>query len=166
VGKHVVSASSYGGLCSHGNRQNQHLPTNGYRLSQHTKHQSLNQKKAAKRANLIEVLHTYALAKNFPINEHKPYRTPIFIDNYGTHCAVGYLMQRSGSESLARQIMQNENLAFVKQIKTEGVDDWATENGFTVDELALIQPSYSNPLNQLNKLNINTTLPIRTMVSY
>jgi hypothetical protein len=56
------------------------------------------------RAQLIEKLNAYWKAGIFPINDYLPYKSPVFIDRIGTHCAVGYLMQQSGSEELARKI--------------------------------------------------------------
>lgn len=51
-------------------------------------------------------------------------------------------MQQSGSEHLAREIQRNQNLAYVRQISVNGVSEWANEHGFTLDELAWIQPGY------------------------
>lgn len=114
----------------------------------------------------INELERYANQEVFPINEHAPYKTPVFIDNYGTHCAVGYLMKQSGAAALAQTIKENENLAYVFDIKTEGVAEWAASNGFTLNELALIQPSYFEPINDLNKISLETPRPVLKMASY
>ena len=94
------------------------------------------------RLRLLDELEHYALEGNFPKNEHATYKTPVFIDHYSTHCAVGYLMQHSGAEDLAQEIAHKQNLAYVKEIRVNGVQEWATQHGFTVDELAWIQPGY------------------------
>ena len=94
------------------------------------------------RAQLLEKLKAYWKAGIFPINNYLTYKNPVFIDRIGTHCAVGYLMQQSGSEELARKIDKYEKFAYVKEIKAEGHAEWAKTNGFTVDELAWIQPAY------------------------
>jgi hypothetical protein len=118
------------------------------------------------RANAINKLKAYALEGNFPQNEHAPYKTPIFIDNYNTHCAVGYLMQQSGAKKLAQTISTNENLAYVEDIMTNGVAEWAEKNGFTMDELALIQPTYPDPIGGISSRHLITDKPILKMASY
>jgi hypothetical protein len=102
----------------------------------------INASQRKRRAELLQVLHRYAIAKVFPKNDYLTYKNPIFIDRLGTHCAVGYLMQQSGSEELAREIDAKQKFAYVKDIKVAGVKEWAIENGFTIDELAWIQPGY------------------------
>ncbi|HLP20666.1 MAG TPA: T9SS type A sorting domain-containing protein [Chitinophagales bacterium] len=94
------------------------------------------------RANLLNELHGYWQAGIFPINDYLNYKNPVFIDRRGTHCAVGYLMMQSGHDDLAQAIDRNEKFAYVHQIKTGGVKEWADAYGFTIDELAWIQPSY------------------------
>ncbi len=94
------------------------------------------------RLHLLDELHAYALAGVFPVNDYMLYKNPVFIDRKGTHCAVGYLMMQSGHDDLAKAIDANEKFAYVKEIKTSGVTEWANAFGFTVDELAWIQPGY------------------------
>lgn len=96
------------------------------------------------RAQLLDVLHTYALAGIFPKNTHHPdERRPYFIDDYGTHCAVGYLIMKSGHEDLAQKISADENYAYLRDITTDGLNKWQISSGFTVKELAWIQPAYN-----------------------
>lgn len=102
----------------------------------------LTREQTARRAVCLANLHSYWQAGRFPVNDLKPYRTPIFIDHNNTFCAVGYLMKTSGAEGLARQISADNNLAYLRGIKTPGVAEWAELNGFTPDELAWIQPAY------------------------
>lgn len=94
------------------------------------------------RFRLLNELNGYWHSRAFPVNDYVAYQTPVFIDRTGNHCAVGYLMQQSGAEELAQRINANEKFAYVHQIKTPGVKQWADDNGFTVDELAWIQPAY------------------------
>jgi hypothetical protein len=96
----------------------------------------------ANRTHLLNELNGYWRAGVFPVNDYLAYKNPVFIDRIGTHCAVGYLMQQSGHDGLAQTINANEKFAYVHQIKTEGVTAWAYAHGFTVDELAWIQPGY------------------------
>jgi len=105
-----------------------------------TDHLSVSQ--ISNRTALLDKLQQYHQAGVFPINDYLPFKNPIFIDRKGTHCAVGYLMQQSGAESLAQQIDSEQKYAYVHEIKVGGVAEWAAINGFTVDELAWIQPGY------------------------
>ncbi|MBI1185385.1 T9SS type A sorting domain-containing protein [bacterium] len=96
-----------------------------------------------KRTELIGQLSVYAEEMVFPTNLYHAVRTPYFIDDYGVFCAVGHLIKMSGHENLARRISKEHNYDYVKDIKTEGLVAWANEFGFTVDELAWIQPGYA-----------------------
>jgi hypothetical protein len=104
--------------------------------------QHLSQSQQNQREFLLKSLESYAMQGIFPVNDYLAYQNPVFIDRYNTHCAVGFLMQQSGSENLAREIQRNQNFAFVRQISVDGVSEWAYEHGFTLDELAWIQPGY------------------------
>ena len=96
----------------------------------------------ANRLRCLDDLHGYWQAGNFPINEDYAYRTPIFIDKHNNFCAVGYLVKASGHEAVSRMIAANTNLAYVYDMKYPELTAWAADNGFTIDELAWIQPSY------------------------
>jgi hypothetical protein len=94
------------------------------------------------RLSALDNLHQYWLSGKFPQNENYNYRTPIFIDNHNTFCAVGYLVKTSGNEAVSRMIASKTNLAYVKEMNYPELDQWAADNGFTKDELAWIQPGY------------------------
>jgi hypothetical protein len=102
----------------------------------------LSKQQVKERYRLILSLLDYANKKEFPINLYHKNRQPYFIDHRGVHCAVGYLMQQSGNEKLAQQIKQEHNFDYIKDIKTPGVAEWATQYGFTINELKWIQPGY------------------------
>lgn len=106
-----------------------------------------------KRNLLLAALKDYAAKEVFPQNIYHNKRQPYFIDHKGTHCAVGYLMKISGAEDLVVQISKEHNYDYLSNIKTEGVLDWADEHGFSLNELALIQPGYSanRPVEELGK---------------
>ncbi len=107
-------------------------------------HLSLSQ--FATRNILIRHLESYAKAGKFPFNYYKRQRIPVFIDENRTHCAVGYLMQQSGYENLALQISQDNNYAWVKEIKIAGLEEWQQYSGFSLEELKLIQGAYNSYL--------------------
>lgn len=91
--------------------------------------------------NLASLLQ-YAQSGRFPINNKIAKRNPVFIDDYETFCAVGYLIKASGYEWISREIQQHENLLYVRQIQNPNLKNWAAHCGLSVDELAWIQPSY------------------------
>lgn len=92
----------------------------------------------------LQELRTYAQRGVFPRNQVLPYRNPVFIDPYGTACAVGQLMIASGSADLAQRIDREMETAYIRDMHRTDVLDWATEHGFTEEELAWIQPGYSS----------------------
>ncbi|MFN0249882.1 MAG: hypothetical protein ACKV2T_23565 [Kofleriaceae bacterium] len=72
-------------------------------------------------------------------------RRPRFIDDRGVHCAVGQLLADSGHTDLARSIDARFEYAHVRDIDEPPLVAWASAHGFTVDELAMIQPGYARP---------------------
>ncbi|MBX7183137.1 MAG: T9SS type A sorting domain-containing protein [Bacteroidia bacterium] len=101
-----------------------------------------NEEQWKNRSMLLDHLNQYWHSRAFPVNDYLPYKNPVFIDRNGNHCAVGYLMQQSGYEALAQQIDREQKFAYLHDIRTPGVAEWAQKHGFTADELAWIQPGY------------------------
>lgn len=110
-------------------------------LSQNTP-QNISKSQQKKRLELTRALKKYAQNKIFPTNKFHLKRTPYFVDDYGVHCAVGYLMAYSGHSDLVAAIRKEHNYDYIKDIRTSGVTEWASTYGFTVDELKWIQPGY------------------------
>lgn len=94
------------------------------------------------RRRLLAALADYARQGRFPLNTYRPVRTPVFIDERDTHCAVAYLMQCSGHEVLARRIAATDDLAWVRDITDPELPAWQVASGFSLDELKLIQGAY------------------------
>jgi MYXO-CTERM domain-containing protein len=95
------------------------------------------------RARSLDELHRYWQAGAFPHNSRHPgQRRPYFIDDEGRACAVGALIQRSGYEALARRIDEMFHNAYVPDMLDAELLAWAGAHGFSVAELALIQPEY------------------------
>jgi hypothetical protein len=94
------------------------------------------------RQRLLDVLHGYIEVGVFPINNLQQERQPYFIDKYNTYCAVGYLMKMCGADKMARDIYNTQNFSYLFDIKHPQLLEWANGSGFTLAELALIQPSY------------------------
>lgn len=116
------------------------------------------------RQQLLDELKIYAARKVFPQNIYHQERRPYFIDHKGTHCAVGYLMKVSGAGDLARQIQKEHNYDYIVDITTNGVVEWAKEHGFTLAELAWIQPGYPSQI-QYETFEGGTNGTVRKMVS-
>jgi hypothetical protein len=94
------------------------------------------------RAHNLDVLHKYWQAGVFPTNTLHGNRQPYFIDDFGTYCAVGYLMQQGGGAEIAKRIHASQNYKFLADIDDRGLMNWVASSGLTFDELALIQPQY------------------------
>lgn len=119
---------------------------------------TLNEDQRNAREQLIEVLDSYRIMGKFPINYYKKERIPVFIDEHDTHCAVGYLLQKSGYEALARNIAAANNYAWLKEIDHPELIAWQQAAGFSLEELKLIQGAYDfyqpNALTAPNRIEI------------
>ncbi|KLU05513.1 hypothetical protein RISK_002145 [Rhodopirellula islandica] len=102
----------------------------------------LTESQSEERARNIERLREYTLAGVFPQNVFVAGRRPVFIDPWGTHCAVGHLIATSGHPQLARLIDREHRLDVLGRIETDGLTEWQLASGLRVQELALIQPHY------------------------
>ncbi|PKR79804.1 hypothetical protein CW751_13315 [Brumimicrobium salinarum] len=105
----------------------------------------LNQKQIDNRLAHIEVLKQYADNGIFPINNLKPYRVPIFIDENQTYCAVGFLLKESGFKNAAQEIAADQLLSYLGDIQHDELIPWQQKSGLSLFELALIQPTYGPP---------------------
>jgi hypothetical protein len=106
-------------------------------------HLTVNQKK--NRLQALEILSQYWQKGQFPINSFHGQRTPYFIDKYGTACAVGHMIISTGYGELAKKVSRKNNYAYIKQLHYFELGQWANKFGFTIDELAWIQPTYLDP---------------------
>jgi hypothetical protein len=102
---------------------------------------------AARRAELLGYLDEYIAKGVAPRNEALPWRSPVFIDDDGNICAVGYLIQRSVGRARAEQIARAHRYDFLEDIAgaMPEVRAWVESSGLTLDELASIQPGYEQP---------------------
>lgn len=112
-------------------------------LRRHTPHGLTASAQQRRRAHIAE-LERYRKRGRFPLNEHHPgRRLPIFVDAHGTRCAMGHLIDRAGGGAIVDFVAANHNLARVHDLAAlPAFVAWLTANGLTVDEAALIQPSY------------------------
>ena len=96
-----------------------------------------------RRADLLDELAAYRRAGQFPVRtDDRAGFHPRFIDAEGRLCAVGHLIAASTSLEVAQEFNGRHEYAYVLEMNDPTVDEWAAANGFTVYELAMIQPSY------------------------
>lgn len=103
---------------------------------------NLNTLQQTNRVQLLNELEIYGRKGIFPLNTNHEERTPYFIDELGTACAVGQMIIKSGKEHLAKSISKDFNYLYIEDMPQEPIKKWAKEHGFTVDELKWIQPGY------------------------
>lgn len=97
----------------------------------------------AARRRQIERIDSYARAGQFPINRDFPdVRTPYFVDERGTHCAVAFLMMMDGREDDVQAIAQANNHVRVMDVTDGPLVEWVRTSGLLQEEAALVQPSY------------------------
>ncbi len=99
------------------------------------------------RAKLLAYLDEYIAKGTTPDNAHLPWRTPVFIDDAGTICAVGYLIERSEGRALPEKIAASHRYDFIEDIAVAmpEVRKWVEESGLTLEEISSIQPGYIEP---------------------
>lgn len=104
----------------------------------------LTEEKQEARRRQLQVLREYRQRGLFPRNTAFPdAKVPVFVDDRGVHCAVGYLMHRSGADSIVQRISESRNFARVPDLADEpGLSEWLTSVGLSLDEAAHIQPAY------------------------
>jgi hypothetical protein len=102
---------------------------------------------AENRAKLLAHFDDYIAHGTTPRNAHLPWRTPVFIDDEGTICAVGYLIEQSAGRPVAAKIASHHRYAYLEEIVAAmpEVKRWVEQSGFTLEELASIQPGYEGP---------------------
>lgn len=102
---------------------------------------------AARRTAILEAFQTYIDKGTTPRNVDLPWRTPVFIDEEGTICAVGYLIQSTEGRELPEKIASAHRFDFIEDIAQAmpEVRHWVDDSGFTLEEIQTIQPAYAEP---------------------
>lgn len=105
---------------------------------------ALDASRRAARVSRILELRRYRDRGLFPRNHEVPgRRNPIFVDRYGTHCAVGHLVAATGRTDIVTRVRTTRNTATIHELAGDtALLAWLDENGLTLDEAARIQPSY------------------------
>lgn len=113
-----------------------------YLASVSTSH--LNRQQKINRRLVINALRCYAREGVFPLHDVSTgsLRRPRFIDHRGVHCAVGELIRYTDGCVLPEHINQYHEYDYIPDIHVAEVEIWAYDNGLTLDECGMIQPSY------------------------
>lgn len=92
----------------------------------------------------VAVLREYRERGVFPHNhDFADERVPYFVDAHGTHCAVAYLVARSGRTDLVGRIAATRNHAYVPELADDpALVAWLDAAGISAAEAARIQPKY------------------------
>ena len=107
----------------------------------------LSHRQQVARRQQLDALSQYWKSGVFPRNSDFPTRrVPYVIDSGGRVCAVGHLLVTSRQAKLACQLAQTANNAYIEDVTSPELDEWASESGLTKEELAMIQPVYSGEL--------------------
>jgi hypothetical protein len=99
--------------------------------------------KIRSRMRMLDLLHRYRLRGEFPSNyDHPGERRPCFIDKKNNICAVGYLIEQTAGRALANQINARHQYDLIENMNMPELNAWVEESGLTLQECAMIQPSY------------------------
>ena len=123
---------------------------------------NLSSNQQANRAAILDWLHQYWNRGIFPANRDYPgERRPCFIDADGNICAVGFLIEQTKGRQLAEDINAKHQYDFLLDMHEPVIKSWADEYGLTLEECAMIQPTYGPPpADQTNYAEIKTSYGI------
>ena len=112
-------------------RNASHLPTH----LQHARKHNLN------------LLREYRLRGEFPRNYDRAERRPCFIDRDRRICAVGYLVEQTAGRDVAEGVNESYKYAYISEMEGNNIAAWVANSGFTLEEVATIQPTYAFRVN-------------------
>ena len=101
----------------------------------------------AARSELLDVLADYVVARRFPRPVAHPGRLPVFVDEVGTRCAVGALVEHAVGTRAVLDIDAQHHTASVAEMAKHAhpaLGVLAAQAGLSAAELALIQPTYGH----------------------
>lgn len=103
----------------------------------------LSEEQQRNRFTHLNNLREYYQAGEFPHNDgHPDARRPTFISEDGNICAVGYLIEKSLGREVVERINQKYKYEYITNIDDLVFKNWVKSSGFTLRELAMIQPMY------------------------
>lgn len=102
--------------------------------------------KIENRKKAITHLETYIEQARYPSRfDYSPSRKPCFIDDEGTLCAVGYLVAQTAGLAEAQRINSLYRYNYIAEMDDPDLRAWQQWIGLSMQELAMIQPSYGSP---------------------
>jgi len=107
----------------------------------------LSEEQREARTRNLDRLRDYWTAGVFPRNTVMSHRrTPVFIDEAGRICAVGYLFEQDMGREAAERINARYRTATIFEIDDPVLGKWLATSGLTLEEGAMIQPGYGPSL--------------------
>ena len=97
-----------------------------------------------RRQKMLALLHTYRQQGVFPTQQAYRGRRPHFIDEQSRLCAVGYLIAKTAGQGMAERINRQFSYAYLPEMNVPELQAWAEKSGLTLEELAMIQPTYGD----------------------
>ena len=108
------------------------------------------------RTRYLDLLAAYSAAGEFPHNDgHPDDRRPTFISADGNICAVGFLVEQTLGRDIADKVNDSFKYSFIQEIDHPAFRNWVENSGFTLKELAMIQPMYGTIIHDEVKENRN-----------
>ena len=99
--------------------------------------------KRRRRERHLDRLAAYRERGEFPTNRRHAGRTPLFVGDDGTPCAMAHLIRKDGREDLVAAVMAEDPTARIEELPDDHpVVEWVEANGLTREEAARIQPAY------------------------
>lgn len=106
---------------------------------------------------MLDLLHSYTQIGKFPNNDTFPGQyVPFFRGSNGNLCAVGYLMDSDPEyQSYVDTVVKTNNNVRIMDIQNDPtLNTWAKKYGFTILELAMIQPTYYCGMGSNSRLEV------------
>lgn len=105
---------------------------------------TLSESQRENRKTALALLKNYWQRGSFPSNyDYQNERKPCFLDRDKVICAVGYLIQQTKGDAVVAEINQRYQYATIDDMQMPEIAAWATEYGFSLKELCMIQPTYA-----------------------
>jgi hypothetical protein len=99
-----------------------------------------------RRTALLDALDAYVAAGKFPASETDHGLLPTFLDPSGVRCAVAHLVETTAGTTAMTALDRDHHNDFIADLTSDSrFVAWAADSGFTLEELAWIQPSYPPP---------------------
>lgn len=99
-----------------------------------------------RRSALLDALDSYVAAGSFPASETDHGLLPTFVDPSGVRCAVAHLVETTAGTAAMTALDRDHHNDYIADLAGDPrFVAWAADSGFTLEELAWIQPSYPPP---------------------